>query len=221
MSTVVSVNLADSIPKQEVGAPERIHYINKTSEISKLFKSGQKSLARYLAQQSTNIRKFPQDFVKVIPGGVEGDRHCLPPHFLEQWAIRKTCAQVILLQQEVLNELNEKFSTNDGPGTLGENILTNGIDIDSLPLNTILHIGETAKIQVVDRRSFCFKFIFAFTNPIIKTDETLNLERVGVEGIVIHEGIIRPGDPIRIEFPAIMEPLPHKRTALELDSFRK
>jgi MOSC domain-containing protein YiiM len=47
------------------------------------------------------------------------------------------------------------WSYDVGPGDLGENITTAGLDLETLPLNTELRIGNSANIRLTGLRSPC------------------------------------------------------------------
>ena len=96
-------------------------------------------------------------------------------------------------------------------GSLGENITTDGINLDALPYNTILEVG-TAKVQILERRSFCYKFINVFMPDkkfwYPQDRQKFDRSKIGIVGQVIEPGIVRPGDAITAILPERREPLP-------------
>ncbi len=77
------------------------------------------------------IQKTPVKSVLVVEGfGVEGDAHGGDWH-----------RQVSLLANESAEKMRE-MGAKVGPGDFGENILTEGIELHTLPVGTMLGIGE-------------------------------------------------------------------------------
>ncbi len=113
--------------------------------------------------------------------------------------------QVHLIHSELHQELREQ-GYQIAAGQMGENITTEGIDLLSLPVSTLLHIGETAIIQITGLRNPCAQ-IDNFQNGLMKAvldhDEQGQLIRKsGIMAIVLSSGPVRPGDTIAIELPA-------------------
>lgn len=158
-----------------------------------------------------SIIKTPQDSISVAPGGVIGDKHFEPD------VIRKNddgnfykisvYNQVSLLSTERYSELNQFYNKNIQSGEFGENIQTEGIlSLEGLSQGTILQFGSTAQIKVTHLRTYCYKF----ANVLFPTvDEFFHwkknafgrpIDRIGVIGQVVCEGIICPNDPISIVY---------------------
>src|SRR5690606_22638981 len=109
---------------------------------------------------------------------------------------------------ELFSELREAGFDID-PGTMGENITTQGGDLLNLPTGSRLYLGDQAVVEVTGLRNPCAqleqiqKGLMAAT---LDRDEHGNLIRkAGVMSIVLAGGEVRPGDPIRVELP----PEPH------------
>ena len=98
-----------------------------------------------------------------------------------------------------------------GPGGIGENILTRGLDLLGLPEDTILQIGVTAKIRVTGLRNPCIqldRFKSGLMAATLDRDREGNLIRkAGVMAVVLASGEVRPGDPIE----AILPEQPHRK----------
>lgn len=112
--------------------------------------------------------------------------------------------QVHLIHSELLEELKKKgFNVN--PGDLGENIMTIGIDLLSLPKDSILKIGDTAMIKITGLRNPCKQldnFQKGLMKAVLDKDEEGNLIRkCGIMGIVLEGGEIKIEDSITIKFP--------------------
>jgi MOSC domain-containing protein YiiM len=90
--------------------------------------------------------------------GVEGDAHAGPFVRHRYLARRKpampNARQVHLIPVELIEALREENCVL-GPGDLGENVLTAGLDLESLPLGTILKLGAEAAIELTGLRTPC------------------------------------------------------------------
>ncbi len=156
--------------------------------------------------------KQPQSSIRLLAGlGVEDDAHC-GTTVQHLYLKRKNPAapnrmQVHLLAAELLDELNVKgFSL--GPGELGENVLTRGIDLIALPKGTRLCFGKEAMIELTCLRQPCKQietFRAGLQQEMYAPAKGLPRYRVGVMGVVLCGGEIRPGDPVCASLP----PGPH------------
>jgi len=141
--------------------------------------------------------------------GVEGDAHCgKTTQHRTTMAINPNALnyrQVHLISCEFLSELAQKgFSVL--PGQLGENITTTGIDLVSLPKNTILHIGSDVKMLVQGTRQPC-KLIDQFqqglTKEVVGTDPDGSVVyKIGVMCTVLTGGTVKINDTILINYPS-------------------
>jgi len=158
--------------------------------------------------------KQPQARIRLIVGeGVEGDAHCgrTVQHLyrVRQDPTQPNLCQVHLFASEMLDELATKGFTVQ-PGEIGENLLTSGIDLLSLPLGTLLYIGETT-LEVTGLRTPCSQ-IDGHRSGLQqllwgKRDaKGQRARRAGIMTIVLTGGLIHPNDPIRVELP----PEPHQ-----------
>jgi MOSC domain-containing protein YiiM len=110
-------------------------------------------------------------------------------------------------------ELHDELATAGfevGPGDLGENVTTRGIDLLSLPRRTRLRLGNDAIVEVTGLRNPCVqidRFQRGLLAECVGRDAQGNLiRRTGVMSIVIAGGTVRPGDAILVELP----PGPHQ-----------
>ena len=141
--------------------------------------------------------------------GVEGDGHLgLTVQHRSRVARDPTqpnLRQVHLIHAELFDELRGKGFVVQ-PADLGENVTTGGIDLLALPTGTRLHLGENAVVEITGLRNPCIQidtFQKGLMAATLDRDAQGNLVRkAGVMGIVIADGDIRPGDPVRIELPA-------------------
>ena len=168
-----------------------------------------------VSQRSTHsFSKQPRMWIRLIAGlGVEGDAHAGTTVKHRSRVARDptqpNLRQVHLLHRELLQEL-EVQGFIIGPGDIGENILTSGIDLLGLPTGTLLQIGETAEIRVTGLRNPCVqldRFKPGLMAATLDRDAAGKLIRkAGVMAVVMTGGEIRPGDLIRYNVP----PVPHQ-----------
>lgn len=97
------------------------------------------------------------------------------------------------------------------PADLGENVLTRGLNLLSLPRGTKLYLGDEAVVEVTGLRNPCAQidnFQQGLLKAVLDCDEDGNLVRkAGIMSIVLQGGEVRPGDTIRVGLP----PLPHEK----------
>jgi MOSC domain-containing protein YiiM len=156
--------------------------------------------------------------VRLVEGlGVEGDAHAgTTVKHRSRVARDPTQAnlrQVHLLHVELLDELQAN-GFRVVPGALGENVTTSGIDLLGLPAGTHLHLGEHAVVRLTGLRNPCSQiedFHEGLLAAVASRDQEGHVRRkTGVMAVVLSSGIVRTGDPIRMELP----PPPH--AALEV-----
>ena len=111
------------------------------------------------------------------------------------------------------SELHEELKSagfNISPGQMGENITTYGIDLLTLPTDTLLYLGDKAIVKVTGLRNPCTQlnnFQSGLMAAVLDKDEKRNLIRkAGIMSIVITGGKVKPGDTIAIKLP----PKPHR-----------
>ena len=117
--------------------------------------------------------------------------------------------QVHLITSEVLTEANEA-GFEVGPGDLGENITTTGLDLINLPVGTTLRIGD-ALLALTGLRNPCVQidaFREGLQGQMLGRDEHGKLVRkTGVMAVVLLGGTVAIGDEILVGVPA-GEPVP-------------
>lgn len=158
--------------------------------------------------------KQPQPVIRLIAGeGVEGDAHRgrTTQHLYRkrQDPTQPNFCQVHLLAQEKLAALAEKgFPVS--AGELGENILTDGLDLHSLPTGALLRIGPEAELEITGERTPCSQIdgLLPGLQQHCWGDRNASGKRArhaGVMAIVLAGGEVRPGDQIIATLP----PPPH------------
>lgn len=154
------------------------------------------------------------DGITLLAGlGVEGDAHA-GETVKHRSRVRvdptqPNLRQVHLLHREILDELHGKgFEIR--PGDIGENVTTTGLDLLALPEDTVLHLGEAARVRITGLRNPCTQldgFRPGLMRALLGRDEAGQVVRkAGIMGVVLQGGVVRPGDAVRVELP----PLPHK-----------
>ena len=151
--------------------------------------------------------------IRLLVGlGVEGDTHAgatvqhrsrvaRDPH-------QPNLRQVHLIHTELHDELRAGgFAVV--AGDMGENITTVGVALLDLPTGTRLRLGDAAIVEITGLRNPCAQLdglqqgLMAAT--LDRDAEGQLIRKAGVMGVVLAEGVVRPGDPIAIELP----PAPH------------
>jgi MOSC domain-containing protein YiiM len=163
------------------------------------------------------MTKVNQQSIRLIEGlGVEGDAHAGSTVKHRSRVARDpsqpNLRQVHLVQAELFDELRAR-GFDVGPGRMGENITTAGLDLLGLATGTRLHIGEAAVIEVTGLRNPCHQLNGiqpGLMAAVLDRDPAGKLIRkAGVMGVVLVGGEVRTGDAIHVESP----PEPH--SALE------
>lgn len=112
--------------------------------------------------------------------------------------------QVHLIHVELFDDL-AAAGHPVGPGELGENVTTSGIDLLDLPRGTVLRIGDDAVVEVTGLRNPCQQineFRPGLLREVLSTDPTGRVvRRAGIMGVVVHSGPVTARDPIRVERP--------------------
>jgi MOSC domain-containing protein YiiM len=153
--------------------------------------------------------------IRLIEGyGVEGDAHA--GRFIRhRYQAKQTPnlpnnRQVHLIQSELFDEF-KVAGFQVGPGDLGENISTRGIELLKLPLGSLLYMGRTAVVELTGLRTPC-GYIDKFRKGlkramIVKTERGVTF-RAGVLGVVRASGVIAVNDSITVKRPEHSCPLP-------------
>lgn len=145
--------------------------------------------------------------------GVEGDAH-FGETVKHRSRVRRdpsqpNLRQVHLIHEELYDELREAGFTVV-PGQMGENVTTRGVKLLGLPARTRLHLGKGAVVEVTGLRNPCVQLDRlqpGLMAAALGRDEKGGLIRkTGVMSIVVVDGEVQPGDPIRVELP----PEPHR-----------
>ncbi|MFA5843842.1 MAG: MOSC domain-containing protein [Coriobacteriia bacterium] len=135
-----------------------------------------------LSERKT-VRKTPGECGELVfDRGFAGDAHAGDWH-----------RQVSLLAQESIDTMVAK-GLDVGPGDFAENITTSGIDLVSLPIGTVLRVGQDSLIEVSQIGKVCHTkcAIYYQAGDCV-------MPREGIFAVVRVPGDVRVGDEVRVE----------------------
>lgn len=140
------------------------------------------SVVAVCISEKKGTAKHPVELIELKKRhGILGDAHAGDWH-----------RQVSLLATESVDKMRRIFP--DIPvGAFAENILTEGLQLSTLPVGTKLAVGECL-LEITQIGKECHKDC-----AIRRQVGDCVMPREGVFAIVLTEGTIRPGDAIRIE----------------------
>lgn len=150
------------------------------------------------------------DEVTLVEGsGVEGDAHAgatVRHRSQRRWRPESpNLRQVHLLHEELLDDLRARGFDVQG-GQIGENVLTRGVDLLTLPTGSRLHVGATAVVELTGLRNPCVqmdRFADGLMRAVLRQEADGTTSRLaGVMSVVVNGGRVRPGDPVRTVLPA-------------------
>lgn len=131
--------------------------------------------------EKKGTRKIEVPSIKVVINhGIVGDAHAGNWH-----------RQISLLAKESIDKLSD-IGVELTPGVFAENIVTEGIELVSLPVGTRLKVGNTV-LEVTQIGKECHNDC-----EIKRTAGKCVMPTEGIFAIVIEEGEIFPGDEISI-----------------------
>lgn len=151
--------------------------------------------------------KLPCESLRFIVGeGIEGDAHRgATVQHLSRVAKHPTVPnlrQVHLIQSELFDDLAGAGFTV-GPGVLGENVTTFGIDLLALSRGTRLHLGDEVVLEVTGLRNPCAQIDDAIGKGgmeavLDRSEDGSLIRKAGVMAIVTEGGEASVGDQIRV-----------------------
>jgi MOSC domain-containing protein YiiM len=156
-----------------------------------------------------SFSKPNRDSITLIAGlGVEGDVHAgatVKHRFrMKKDPSQPNLRQVHLIHEELFEEVGAA-GFEVAAGELGENVTTRGIDLLGLPAGTLLRLGDEAVVEVTGLRNPCAQ-IDTFRKGLMKEVVGRDADgkprfRSGIMGVVVAGGVVRPGDPVKVELP--------------------
>ena len=160
------------------------------------------------ADSEHRFSKPVQGHITLVKGhGVEGDAHA-GEYVRHRYLARRhprlpNLRQVHLIPSELFATVREA-GYDIGPGQLGENITTAGLDLEKMPLGTRIELGPTAVIELTGLRTPCVpidRFRTGLKRQVLSSARTDPAFRCGVLGVVRAGGRVAAGDCARAILP--------------------
>lgn len=161
------------------------------------------------ASTTHSFSKQTLPLIRLVEGlGVEGDAH-LGETVQHLSRVRRdpsqpNLRQVHLIQAELFDEVHGS-GHRVLAGDLGENVTTTGVDLLSLPVGTVLVLGDTAEVLLTGLRNPCVqidRFQPGLLEQVVRRDADGSVvRRAGVMGVVRRGGEVRPCDPVTVVLP--------------------
>ncbi|WP_407154909.1 MOSC domain-containing protein [Bradyrhizobium sp. STM 3557] len=160
------------------------------------------------ADPSHRFSKAPQREILLVEGhGVEGDAHA-GAYVQHKYLVRRqprlpNLRQVHLIPSELLDRLRS-CGHEVRAGELGENITTRALDLERMPLGTLIQLGPTAVVELTGLRTPCVlidRFRAGLKRHVLSTGKTGPAFRCGVLGVVRAGGQVAAGDCARVLMP--------------------
>lgn len=131
---------------------------------------------------------MPQSSIRVEVSGLEGDGHNHEKH--------RTPFQAVCLQDlEKLEELNQEGYALE-PGVTGENLTVQGLNVNALPVGTVLCFSNGVKLELTKVRKPCY--VLDSIDPRLKEDI---IGRCGVYAKVLQSGTFTQGEEVFVTSP--------------------
>lgn len=161
------------------------------------------------ASDDHSFSKVSRSEIELVAGlGVRGDAHMgAQVRHRSRVAADPTqpnLRQVHLIHEELFGLVAGK-GFEVGPGDLGENITTAGLDLLDLPVGAVLRVGEEALLSLTGLRNPCRQidaFQEGLLGAVLDRDDSGSIVRLaGVMAVVVRGGVVRPGDSIEVSLP--------------------
>jgi hypothetical protein len=158
------------------------------------------------ADRGHHFSKPIRDSIILVEGlGVEGDAHA-GPFVRHRYLARRrprlpNLRQVHLIPSELLLEAGFEV----GAGDLGENVTTAGLDLERMPLGTLIELGPSAVVELTGLRTPCVlidRFRAGLKRQVLSSAETGPAFKSGVLGVVRAGGPVVAGDTARVRLPS-------------------
>ncbi|MGY4348969.1 hypothetical protein ACVWXM_005436 [Bradyrhizobium sp. GM7.3] len=173
-------------------------------------------VAAVAADAGHHFSKPVQDRIVLVEGhGVQGDAHA-GPFVRHRYLARRrprlpNLRQVHLIPAELFASLAEA-GFEVATGDMGENITTTGLDLERMPLGTLIELGPKAIVELTGLRTPCVlidRFRGGLKRQVLSSAETGPPFKSGVLGVVRAGGTAAAGDAARIRLPSSSSrPLP-------------
>jgi MOSC domain-containing protein YiiM len=140
--------------------------------------------------------------------GVEGDAHAgafVRHRYLARRQPRlPNLRQVHLIPAELFASLSDA-GFHVAAGALGENITTTGLDLERMPLGTLIELGQMAIIELTGLRTPCVlidRFQAGLKRQVLSSAEPGPPFKCGVLGVVRATGAVAAGVRARVRLPS-------------------
>ena len=138
------------------------------------------------------IPKFQKDFIEIYQYGVVGDFHSGENNFHANK--NNINRQITIVSNEILKLINESIGEKLFPGSLGENILVEGLGyLEDIENGTRIKFGNNVILEITDQNQPC-----STLNSIDKRILKLIIGKRGLLAKVINTGMIKKGDKVQI-----------------------
>tara|TARA_B100000945_G_scaffold134178_1_gene107136 strand:- start:244 stop:720 length:477 start_codon:yes stop_codon:yes gene_type:complete len=138
------------------------------------------------------IPKFQKDFIEIYKYGVVGDFHSGKYNFHANK--NNINRQITIVSNEILKLINESIGEKLFPGSLGENILVEGLGyLENIENGTKIKFGKNVILEITDQNQPC-----STLNSIDKRILKLIIGKRGLLAKVINTGMIKKGDKVQI-----------------------
>ncbi|MHC4046740.1 MOSC domain-containing protein [Bradyrhizobium sp. 23AC] len=157
------------------------------------------------ADRGHHFSKPLRDKITLVQGhGVEGDAHAgafVRHRYLARRRPRlANLRQVHLIPSELFASL-AKAGFDIGAGELGENITTADLNLEGMPLGTLIELGPAAIVELTGLRTPCVlidRFRAGLKRQVLSSAETGTPFKCGVMGVVRAGGAVAAGDTARV-----------------------
>ena len=140
----------------------------------------------------SGIPKLQKDFIEIYKYGVMGDYHSGKTNF--HASKNNINRQITIVSNEILNSINESIGKKLFPGSLGENILVEGLGyLEDIKNGTKMKFGTNVVLEVTEQNQPC-----STLQSIDKRVLKLIIGKRGLLAKVIDTGIIKKGDKVQI-----------------------
>ena len=138
------------------------------------------------------IPKFQKDFIEIYQYGVVGDFHSGKNNFHANK--NNINRQITIVSNEILKLINESIGEKLFPGSLGENILVEGLGyLEDIENGTRIKFGNNVILEITDQNQPC-----STLNSIDKRILKLIIGKRGLLAKVINTGMIKKGDKVQL-----------------------
>jgi len=142
--------------------------------------------------RNSGIPKYEKEFIEIYKFGVKGDYHSGKVNFHANK--NNLGRQISIVSNEVLKEINGLIGKKLFPGSLGENILIEGLGfLENFNKGDKLKFGDDVILEITSQNQPC-----ATLNSIDEKILKLIIGKRGLLANVFETGIIRKGDEVQI-----------------------